>query len=73
MKTTTINMNQVHSDELLTTIDSIQGLLVLAQYHQNRSEMDTYLVLISTCILKVEEIVRNASQSSVQPCNGSVL
>lgn len=55
-------MIETVTEELLNTINSIQGLLVLAQYHESRTEVNTYLGLISTCVLKVEEMVnRNIS------------
>ena len=45
------------TDELMSTVHTIHGLLALAQYYQNRTEMNTYLALISACILKVEKSV----------------
>jgi hypothetical protein len=72
MKATTSRSVQILSEELLITIDSIQGLLTLAQYHQTRTEMNTYLGLISICILRVEEIVRKTNET-VRTTNESVL
>jgi hypothetical protein len=59
------------SNELLNTINSIQGLLVLAQYHESRTEVNTYLGFISTCILKVEEMINRNQNINTQEdtCN----
>lgn len=54
------------NEELLSTINSIQGLLVLAQYHESRTEVNTYLGLISICIMKVEEMVNRNEGIVVQ-------
>lgn len=64
-------MMEAVTEELLSTINSIQGLLVLAQYHESRTEVNTYLGFISTCIMKVEEMVnRNQCiKTPVETCN----
>jgi hypothetical protein len=46
------------NEEIRLIVNSIQSLLTIAQYYQNREEMDQYLALITTCVFKVEEIVK---------------
>jgi hypothetical protein len=47
------------NDEIRLLMNSIQSLLTMAQYYQNREEMDQYLAMITTCVFKVEEIVKS--------------
>jgi hypothetical protein len=60
---------QSYSDDMLHSISTIQGLLTIAQYYQNRTEMNSYLALISTCVMRVEEIIRKAKADITDTCN----
>jgi hypothetical protein len=51
--------NRDRNNEIRLIMNSIQSLLTIAQYYQNREEMDQYLAQITTCVFKVEEIVKS--------------
>ncbi len=45
------------SEEVLTVLTSIKGLLLLSEHYANPPETRSYLIMISTCIAKLEEII----------------
>jgi hypothetical protein len=46
------------SEQVLNVLTSVKGLLILSEHYANPPETNSYLMLISACITKLEEIIK---------------
>lgn len=46
------------SEEMLSVLSSMKGLLILSEHYANPQETNDYLTMFSTCVTKLEGIIQ---------------
>jgi hypothetical protein len=60
-----IDIIDIASNEILSVLTSIKGLLILSEHYADPSELESYFGMMSTCVEKVEGIVQ-ATQEKIR-------
>jgi len=54
------------SEQVLSILTSMKGLLILSEHYANPPETNGYLTMLSTCVTKLEGIIQT-TRSKIQP------
>ncbi len=56
------NLVESSSEEMLSILTSMKGLLILSEHYANPPETNSYLTMLSTCINKLESSIQDTRQ-----------